>query len=299
MAAYHLTWDLGYLRLTPENVALSPLGRVAAHVIAGTFLGLVGIGLVLMNGRGVRARATIRRLARVGGAAALITLATIIAFPDSYIFFGILHCIAVSSVLALPFLFLPAAVTAAAGAFVVAMPHLVAHPLLDAPGLFFLGLGRLTPQTNDYVPLFPWFGIVLFGVALGRVGAARLRAVAARPLATAERGRARGDVRRTAQPRDLPNPPAPAARPATGVAVLTGPIPGQGWRSSEPTTSRPAPAPAARRPPAGSRPAARGTPCARRDCGRRGARLHRARAARAQGLSQRCYEASEGSAPPP
>ena len=56
MAAYHATWDLGYLQLTPENAALSPAGRVAAHLIAGGFLLLVGVGLVLMNGAGLRPR---------------------------------------------------------------------------------------------------------------------------------------------------------------------------------------------------------------------------------------------------
>ena len=58
MAAYHTTWDLGHLALTPENYALAPLGKFAAHLIAGTFLVLVGIGLVLMNRDGLRPRAS-------------------------------------------------------------------------------------------------------------------------------------------------------------------------------------------------------------------------------------------------
>ncbi|MFD0938848.1 heparan-alpha-glucosaminide N-acetyltransferase domain-containing protein, partial [Methylobacterium trifolii] len=140
MAAYHTLWDLGHLRLTPENYALTGPGRLAAHGIAGGFLLLVGVGLVLMNGRGVRVRPTLLRLARIGGAALLITLATAYAFPDSFIFFGILHCIAVSGVLALPFLALPGPVTGLVAALVVAAPHLVRLPWLDAPALFFLGL---------------------------------------------------------------------------------------------------------------------------------------------------------------
>ncbi len=46
MALYHLTWDLGFLRLTPENAALSSVGKASAHGIAGSFLVLVGISLV-------------------------------------------------------------------------------------------------------------------------------------------------------------------------------------------------------------------------------------------------------------
>lgn len=170
MASYHATWDLGFLQLTPVNYALTPPGRIAAHLIAGSFLTLVGIGLVLMNPDGIRWRPFLMRLVRIGGAAALLTLATWFAFPESYIFFGILHCIALSSVLALPFLFLPPVFTAAVGALVIAAPFVVRHPLLDATPLMFLGLGGRLPETNDWVPLAPWFGVVLLGVAMGRIG---------------------------------------------------------------------------------------------------------------------------------
>ena len=170
MASYHSLWDVGYLRLTAENYALTPTGHRAAEAIAGTFLTLVGVGLVLMNGRGIRLRPTLMRLARIGGAALLVTIGTWFAFPDSYVFFGILHCIAVSSVLGLPFLFLPVPVTALAAAAIFAAPVLVHAPVLDAPILYFLGLGAGTPRTNDYVPLFPWFGFVLSGIVLGRLG---------------------------------------------------------------------------------------------------------------------------------
>ena len=75
-----------------------------------------------MNGGGIRWRSFLIRLARIGGAALLITGATWFAFPQSYIFFGILHCIALSSVLALPFLFVPAPLVALAAALVIAAP---------------------------------------------------------------------------------------------------------------------------------------------------------------------------------
>lgn len=187
MAAYHTTWDLGYLRLTPENYALTPPGKAAAHLIAGTFLFLVGIGLVLMNRHGLRWRPFLRRLLRIGGAATAITAATLFAFPDSYIFFGILHCIALSSVLALPFLFVPVPLVAASAALVLAAPHVVSADLFDAPVLAFVGLGRSIPQTNDYVPLFPWFGMVLAGMAAARLAAAAV----ARSVLPAFRGSGR------------------------------------------------------------------------------------------------------------
>ncbi len=170
MAVYHTLWDLGFLQVTPMNYALTPTGRTAARLIAGSFLILVGIGLVLMNRDSLRWRPFAWRLVRIGGAALLITIATAVAFPQSFIFFGILHCIAVSSVLALPFLLLPPLASALAAGAVFAASAFLRHPWLDANALFFLGLGRGLPDTNDWVPLFPWFGVVLAGVALARFG---------------------------------------------------------------------------------------------------------------------------------
>ncbi|HJE26058.1 MAG TPA: DUF1624 domain-containing protein [Methylorubrum populi] len=299
MAAYHALWDLGFLQLTPQNVALTPPGRLAAHGIAGSFLLLVGIGLVLANGDGVRGRPFALRIARIGGAALLITVATRFAFPQSYIFFGILHCIAVSSVLGLPFVFLPAWVTALAAGAVLLAPRFIAHPVLDAPELFFLGLGRTLPDTNDWVPLFPWFGLVLAGIALARLG---------RPLLAGSRlarWRARNAVARGAAFAGrhslavyLVHQPLLLAL-FTGLVTLTGPHPKAGEASF-------------RRDYAGHctrtggeiracRIAARCTADALRREGLWGLGQPYTveERARAQNLSQHCYEAAEGTAAPP
>lgn len=180
MATYHCVWDLGFLQLTPENLALTSGGRVAARTIAGSFLFMVGISLVLAHEPGIRWRAFLRRLGFVAGAAAAITVATFYAFPDSFIFFGILHHIALASVLALPFLHSPMPFLLGAVILSLAAPVMVGGPAFDAPLLAFLGLGTSTPATNDFVPVFPWFGLVLAGAAAGRVLLPRWRDVWAR-----------------------------------------------------------------------------------------------------------------------
>lgn len=190
MALYHALWDIGFLRLTATNLALGPSGRMAARLIAGSFLFLVGVGLVLAHGRGVRWRAFLRRLGLIAAAAAAITVATRFAFPDSYIFFGILHCIAVASLAALPFLRLPAAATALAAGAVLAAPMLVREPLFDSPALVWTGLGTVTPVTNDFVPLFPWFGIVLAGMAAARAALPSMQAIIGRWRAQGRSARA-------------------------------------------------------------------------------------------------------------
>ncbi|MBZ6075047.1 DUF1624 domain-containing protein [Microvirga puerhi] len=169
MIVYHFSWDLSFLKLIATDIVAVPAWRWFARCIAGSFLFLSGIGLVLAHLQGWRWKAFLRRLAKIGGAAIAITVATYFAFPQSFIFFGILHCIAASSVLALPFLRLRPALVLAATIFCFAAPWIFTSPALDQPWLDWLGLGTREPVTNDYVPIFPWFGLVLAGIAVAKI----------------------------------------------------------------------------------------------------------------------------------
>ncbi|MBN8533647.1 MAG: DUF1624 domain-containing protein [Rhizobiales bacterium] len=139
------------------------------HGIAATFLVLVGVGLVLSHGRGFRPRAFFRRLGLVAGGAALVSAGTFIVFPEQFIFFGILHAIALGSILALPFLRLPAWAVLFAALMVAVLPSFVQSEALSRPWLVWLGLGTRVPSTQDFVPVFPWFGYVLAGTALAKI----------------------------------------------------------------------------------------------------------------------------------
>ena len=169
MVAYHATWDLGYYKLLPYDLAGSQTGRLVAKGIAGSFLFLVGIGLVLAHRRGVRWRPFLRRLALVAGSALLVSVATLLVFPLSFVYFGILHMIALGSVLALPFVFAPPVVTALAAIVFLAGPRLFASPAFDGPWLLWLGLGTRFPSTQDYEPVFPWLGVILAGIVVARL----------------------------------------------------------------------------------------------------------------------------------
>lgn len=169
MIVYHSAWDLSYFGLIEADIRDSEGWALFARGIAASFLVLAGTSLVLAHGESFDQRAFLGRLALVGGAALLVSAATWLVLPRSFVFFGILHAIALGSVLALPFVRLPAfaALAAAAGAF--ALPALLRSDAFSAPALIWLGLGTREPVSNDFVPVFPWFGCVLLGVAFARL----------------------------------------------------------------------------------------------------------------------------------
>jgi len=174
MAVYHLCWDLDFFGFTGLGTGTSPGGRAAAILIAGSFLTLVGVSLVLAHGERIRWYGFLVRLAMLVAGAGAVTAATYVATPDGTVVFGILHCIAVSSLLGLAFLRAPWPITALAAAACIAAPHFLASDSLNGSGWVWLGLGSVPPRTNDYEPLLPWFGCVLAGIALSRAIPPRL-----------------------------------------------------------------------------------------------------------------------------
>lgn len=167
MIVYHFVWDLEFFGYLPFGTAAQGGWMAFARSIAASFLVLVGVGLVLAHGRGIRWRAFARRLAAIAGAALAITAATRIATPDGYIFFGILHCIAVASLLGLAFVRLPILAVVAASVAALVAGTAASAPVLDHPA--FVWLVPQPVRSNDYVPLLPWFAAVLAGIAGARL----------------------------------------------------------------------------------------------------------------------------------
>ncbi|BBU60571.1 membrane protein [Methylosinus sp. C49] len=169
MFAFHFGWDLGHFGHIDPDIPYSNAYKAFGHAIAASFLFIAGLSLTLAQGTAFRARAYWRRLALLIGAALLVSAGTYIAFPSSFVFFGILHCIAAASLLALPFLRLPWPAAFAAGVALVGASVVARGPFFDTPWFWWTGLSTFEPMTNDYRPLAPWAGALLFGV-----GAAKL-----------------------------------------------------------------------------------------------------------------------------
>ncbi len=169
MFIFHLIWDLGYFRLVSPDLPFEPLVMSFGHFVAGNFLFLVGVSLALSSRNGLDMGAFWRRLLMIGAAAAGVSAATFWLFPGSFIFFGILHCIALSSLLTLPLLRAPIWIVAAIMMAAFAAPLVIVSPVFDAPQFWWLGLGTKEPLSNDWRPLVPYFGVVLAGLIAARL----------------------------------------------------------------------------------------------------------------------------------
>ena len=169
MIAYHFSWDLLDYNLITVDVVNDPAWRSFAHAIAGTFLALVGFNLALAHRNGIRPGPYFRRLGILVAAAVAVSLGTHWFMPDAFVFFGILHMIAAASVLALPFLRAPAWLTVSAAFICLAAPSLFSSDFFDARPLLWIGLSAHVVPTVDYVPVLPWFSVVLAGVAAAQL----------------------------------------------------------------------------------------------------------------------------------
>jgi uncharacterized membrane protein len=175
MTVYHFCFDLDYFGLIDQAMLDDPFWTLQRTAIVSLFLFTAGLSQAVALHQGQGWPRFWRRWAQVAGAALLVTLGSWFVFPQSFIYFGVLHGIAAMLVIA--------RLTAGwggwlwpLGALAMALPSLApaalaAWPALDAlnqPGPNVLGFITQKPFTEDYVPLLPWLGVLWWGLAAGR-----------------------------------------------------------------------------------------------------------------------------------
>ncbi len=163
MVLFHACYDAAYLWGIPMPWFMgTPLQAIWRASISWTFLFLAGWMTTF-------SRSNLRRAARYGAAAFAVFLATSLAGVDTAISFGILFCMAASTLLGhivrkSGVLTRPAAVLLGA---VIAFALTYALPLSRYPveGLAWLGFPSPTFTSGDYYPLIPYFFMYLAGMA--------------------------------------------------------------------------------------------------------------------------------------
>ena len=170
MVGFHFSFDLNHFGwLQPrQDFYGDPFWTWQRLCIVSLFVFCAGLSQAAAEQAGQSAARFWRRWAQVAGCAVLVSIGSALMFPRSWISFGVLHGIALMLVL----LRLAAPLRAGLwgiGAVALVLPLLVQHAFFDSRWTNWVGLVTRKPVTEDYVPLLPWFGAMVGGLAAGRL----------------------------------------------------------------------------------------------------------------------------------
>ncbi|HEY8357867.1 MAG TPA: heparan-alpha-glucosaminide N-acetyltransferase [Ramlibacter sp.] len=175
MTAFHFCFDLNHFRWLREDFYHDPFWTWQRTAIVTLFLFCAGLGQAVAFTQGQGWSRFWRRWPQVAGCALLVTLGSLFMFPRSFIYFGVLHGIAVMLVVVRlsgnggRWLWVAGALAImapfAARASHAAWPEL---GFLDHRAFNWIGWISRKPITEDYVPLLPWLGVMWWGMAAGQ-----------------------------------------------------------------------------------------------------------------------------------
>jgi uncharacterized membrane protein len=170
MAVFHFCFDLNHFRFIQQNFYSDPFWTLQRTAIVSLFLFCAGMGQAVAFQQGQGWPRFWRRWMQVAGCALLVSLGSLYMFGDRFISFGVLHGMAVMLLivrLAAPWGRSPWLLWLG-GLVALLLPWGFQHPAFDSRWLNWVGLVTHKPLTEDYVPVLPWLGVMLWGLAAGQ-----------------------------------------------------------------------------------------------------------------------------------
>lgn len=181
MTVFHAAFDLNQFGYIRQNFYADPFWTWQRIAIVSLFLLCAGVGQGIAVAQQQSWPRFWRRWAQVALCALGVTAASWWMYPHSFIYFGVLHGMALMLIVVRltahwgRYLWL-------AGALAMALPLLAplvhtnwpALDMLNDRAWNWLGLISRKPITEDYVPLLPWLGVMWWGAALAPVYLKRL-----------------------------------------------------------------------------------------------------------------------------
>ena len=163
MVIFHFAYDLHFFGWVDWNVPNGSGWKEFRLIILTLFFLSVGASLVFAHRQRVDFKSYAKRIMWIAVWAFAISLFTYQFFYSNWIFFGVLHFIAVASILCLPLVRYPVIATSV-GVLSVA---LFLTNVITSKWPFNLWELGLPSSPNYYVALFPWIGVVLLGIGVG------------------------------------------------------------------------------------------------------------------------------------
>ena len=132
-----------------------------ARITASLFVCISGVSYYLANRKNTNFANVLTRTKRLFFWAFAITIITYFFQPDAYIRFGVLHLLALASIVAFPFVQRPIL------GFLVGL-LLFFLPLSSAPLSVWFGLRETGFFAVDYFPLNPWLGLFFISMVFAK-----------------------------------------------------------------------------------------------------------------------------------
>lgn len=154
MIIFHGAFDLNVFGFVEIDFFKDKLWYAFPRVIVTLFMFAVGCGLTLAHRNQIKWKPFWKRFLKLVVCAIGITIGTYFMFPKTWVYFGTLHSIALCSLMALPFLKYPKV------SLIVGLGLIIPHLFFGMSIPWFL----MAHKSMDYIPPFPWVGVVLLGI---------------------------------------------------------------------------------------------------------------------------------------
>ena len=192
MTFYHFCFDLNHFKWINQDFYTNPLWTWQRTLIVSLFLLCAGAGQAIAMHQGQTWPRFWRRWTQVAACALLVSAGSYAMYPQSFIYFGVLHGIAIMLIIVRltahwgSWLWL-------AGGIIIAIKFIAAYAIstvtlmlfLNGKAFNWLGLISVKPITEDYVPLVPWLALMWWGMATASYVLKHRPALLTKPLSGA------------------------------------------------------------------------------------------------------------------
>jgi uncharacterized membrane protein len=169
MVIFHFSYDIHYFNIIDFQIQSNTFFIWFRFLIVSMFLLTVGMSLKLAHQQKINWSSLKKRALYLGIASFLVTSSSYVIFPNSWIYFGILHFILIASFIVLPLLNHPYL------SLILAVTSFIAFhmEIINMHWLFNLLVNplHLPPKISvDVVRFVPWISFVLIGMSMVSLG---------------------------------------------------------------------------------------------------------------------------------
>ena len=163
MVIFHFCFDLNNFHYVDFDLKYGAFWHYYRYFIVSMFVFASGVSLQIAYRKGINRQKLLKRLLMLGSASLAVSIGSYTQFPNTWIYFGILHFFLFASIAGLLFLKIPKiALLTGVGIIIGYNLQLInmhwLYQLLQAP------LHLPIRYTEDLANIFPWFGVFLLGI---------------------------------------------------------------------------------------------------------------------------------------